>query len=124
MTPGPTAEPQAGQTETEWGRIWDALPPDFPEYPGSTPSEEAATGPASATLVVADTDVEAIATWWQDALEVAAFSTEAMSGPLEDGSFVIDSIGQDADCRLMVSIAPLGGMTLISVWYGAGCPLG
>ena len=115
---------QEGQTETEWGRIWDTLPSGFPTYPGSTVSEEAASGPASATLVVDEQDVEAIAAWWQHELEVAAFSTEAMSGPLEDGSFVIDSVGQEPGCRLAVSIAPLGGLTLLTIMYGAGCPHG
>jgi hypothetical protein len=111
-----------GQTETDWGRIWDSLPSGFPIYPGSTISEEAGTGPASAVYVAPTQDAEAIAVWMQDALEQAAFSTEAMSGPLEDGSFVIDSVGQERGCRLEVSIAPLGGTTMLTILYGAGCP--
>ncbi len=37
--------PLTGQTDTEWGRIWDGLPADFPVYAGATASEEATTGP-------------------------------------------------------------------------------
>ena len=43
-------EPEVGQTDTDWGRIWDAVPADFPIYPGATPAEEAATGLVSATF--------------------------------------------------------------------------
>jgi hypothetical protein len=118
-TAGPPAE---GQTDTEWGRIWDSLPAGFPKYPGATLSEEAATGPASATYVVEGGEPKAIATWFRDAFEAAAFSTEALSGPLEDGSYVLDSIGQDPACRLSVAIAPLGGTTTLNVMYGASCP--
>ncbi len=111
-----------GQTDTEWGRIWDSLPSGFPTYPGSEESEEAATGPASAIYVVPKNDAEAIATWMQDALEQAAYSTELLSGPLEDGSFVIESVGPTQRCRVQVSIAPLGGTTALTILYGAGCP--
>ena len=121
MTVGPALE---GQTETEWGRIWDTLPSGFPKYPGATLSDEAATGPASAVYVVEGGEPAAIATWYQEALETAAFSTEALSGPLEDGGYVIDSAGQDPACRLSVTIAPLGGTTTLTVMYGAGCPHG
>ena len=111
-----------GQTDTDWGPIWDSLPPGFPTYPGSTQSEEAATGPVSAIYVVPGKDAAAIAVWMQDALEQAAYSTESMSGPLEDGSFVIDSVGEDAECHTEVSIAPLGGTTMLTILYGTGCP--
>ena len=52
-----------GQTETEWGVIWDTLPADFPVYEGAIPSEESASGPASANLVVDGVDPSAVATW-------------------------------------------------------------
>jgi hypothetical protein len=118
-TVGPPLE---GQTETGWGRIWDTLPAGFPTYPGAVPSEEAATGPASAVFVVEGGDPADIATWYQGELEIAAFSTEGLSGPLEDGGYVIDSTGQDPPCRLSLTIAPLGGMTTLTVLYGAACP--
>ena len=116
--------PREGQTETEWGRIWDTLPAGFPTYPGAVLSEEAATGPASAVFVLEGGEPADIATWYQGELEMVAFSTEALSGPLEDGGYVIDSTGQDPRCRLSVAIAPLGGTTTLTVLYGAACPHG
>jgi hypothetical protein len=118
----PSAPVEAGQTDTAWGRIWDSVPPGFPVYPESVLSEEAATGPASAVYVAPQADAAAVATWFQDHLEEAAYSTYALSGPLEDGSYVIDSIGQDDDCLTEVTIAPLGGTISVTVRYGAGCP--
>ncbi len=118
QTPGPLLE---GQTETAFGRIWDTLPGGFPLYPGATLSDEAQDGPSSGVYVV-EGDAETIATWFQDALEVAAFSTESLSGPFEDGGFEIDSVGQDPACRVRVTIAPLGGLIALTTYYGAGCP--
>lgn len=117
-----TSSPSAvGQTDTAWGRIWDDVPPGFPRFPGSTPADDASPDPASARYVVADGDPQAMATWMQAALETATYSTAALSGPLEDGSFVLDSVG-DGECRIETTIAPLGGMTFVTVLYGAACP--
>ncbi|MGZ6340129.1 MAG: hypothetical protein ACXWNG_07165 [Candidatus Limnocylindrales bacterium] len=112
----------AGQTDTAWGRIWDSLPNGFPSYPGSTPAEEAASGPASAVRAVEGIDARTIAGWMQSELERATYSTEALSGPLEDGSYVLVSTGTAPGCRVQVSIAPLGGLTTVTVLYGASCP--
>lgn len=111
-----------GQTDTAWGRIWDSLPAGFPAYPGSTPAEAAATGPSSAVLAVQGVGAKTIADWMQSKLELASYSTEALSGPLEDGSFVLDSTGQAPGCRVQISIAPLGGLVTMTVLYGARCP--
>ena len=54
-------------------------------------------------------------------LERAAYSTEALNGPLEDGSFVLAAIGAGA-CRVEVAVAPRGGLTTVTVRYGAACP--
>ncbi len=121
-----SSEPSAsgaavGQTDTAWGRIWDAVPTAFPRFPGSVPGGDAGAEPVSARFVVADTDPADVAAWMQSALETATYSTEALSGPLEDGSFVLDSVGE-ADCRIETTVAPLGGMTFISIRYGAACP--
>ena len=70
-TPAATAAAAEGQTDTEWGRIWDTLPAGFPVFPGATPSEEAATGPATAVYVVEGSEPDQIATWYQDAFELA-----------------------------------------------------
>lgn len=112
------------QTDTEWGRIWDNVPPGFPRYPGSSVADDTSAEPVSATYAIAGGgDPAQIASWMQAALETATFSTEALSGPLEDGSFVLDSVG-DGGCRIQVVIAPMGGLTFVTVRYGAACPEG
>ena len=112
------------QTDTEWGRIWDNVPSGFPRYPGSSVADDTSPEPVSATYAVAGGgDPEQIASWMQAALETATFSTEALSGPLEDGSFVLDSVG-DGGCRIRVEIKPMGGLTFVTVRYGAACPEG
>jgi len=117
-----TVPPAGGQTDTEWGPIWDTLPGGFPSYPGSTPAEETATGPASANLVVEGVDAKAIATRFQGLLQGAGYSTVGLSGPLEDGSYVLDMTGSAAGCRLQISATPTGGLTTITILYGAACP--
>ena len=111
----------AGQTDTDWGPIWDELPAVFPVYPGATPADEAQTGPVSATFALEGQDARMVATWMQTELERAAYRTEALNGPLEDGSFVLQSTGT-GDCRIEVAVAPLGGLTTVTVRYGAACP--
>ena len=114
--------PPVTQTDTAWGRIWDALPAGFPVYPGAIESEEAGGGePVSATFSVANAAPDEIVTALQSQLELATYSTEALSGPLEDGGFVIDSVG-DAGCRIETTVTPAGGLTLITVRFGADCP--
>ena len=116
--------PQAGQTDTEWGRIWDSLPPGFPTYPGSTPADDAATGPASATLAVDGDAAKAIANWMEAQLQGEAYTAQSLSGPLEDGSYVLDSVGAAAGCQVQVTAAPRGSLTIVTVMYGAACPNG
>lgn len=120
--PEASASALAGQTDTDWGRIWDALPDGFPTYPGSTPAEAAASGPASAVQAVEGADARTIAGWMQSKLEQASYSTEALTGPFEDGSYVLESTGSVPGCRVKISIAPLGGLTTVTVLYGASCP--
>lgn len=119
--PGESASPSGpvGQTDTDWGRIWDALPDGFPRYPGSILTETRA-GPVSAEFAVG-ADPESITTWLQASLEGAGYSTEALSGPLEDGSRVIESIA-DGGCRVETVVTPLSGTTHVTVRFGAACP--
>ena len=119
--PSPTERPEIGQTDTEWGRIWDALPDDFPRYPGGTTADDATSEPVSAAYALAEGTAAQIADWMQTSLELATYSTEGLSGPLEDESYVLDSVG-DGDCRIQTRIAPQGGLILITVRYGAACP--
>jgi hypothetical protein len=44
-----------------------------------------------------------------------------LNGPAEDGSFVLESVG-DGQCRVRTTVAPLGDMTFITVLYGSDCP--
>jgi hypothetical protein len=117
----PSTTATADQTDTDWGRIWDGVPAGFPRYPGSTPDDDSTDEPASARYAIDSGDAGTIAMWFQDALEQATFSTIGMNGPGEDGGYVIDSVGE-GDCQVHTTITPLGSMTFVAVWYGAGCP--
>ena len=121
-SPTSAASSTVSQTDTAWGRIWDALPAGFPRYPGAAPADDASAAPSSGRYAVAGGNPEEIAAWLQAAMEAAMFSTD-VSGPLEDGSFALDSVG-DGGCRIQTTIAPLGGMTFVTVLYGADCPGG
>ena len=123
VEPGTSGPPPDGQTDTEWGRIWDQLPAGFPQYPGATVSGDASAEVVSGRFAVIGGDPAEIASWLQQELEMAAYSTEALSGPLEDGSFVLDSVGE-GECRIQTAVAPLGRITFVEVRYGAACPLG
>jgi hypothetical protein len=112
------------QTDTAWGRIWDSLPADFPTYPGATPAEETSTGAASADLVVTGGDARTIATTMQSALTAAGYSTAGLSGPLENGSFTLDMTGPPAGCKVELRVTPMGGLTTLTILYGAACPHG
>jgi hypothetical protein len=121
---GPTsaASSDVSQTDTAWGRIWDGLPRGFPRYPGATQADDASAEPSSGRYAVPGGEPGEIAAWLQAAMETATFSTD-VSGPLEDGSFSLDSVG-DGRCRIQTTIAPLGGLTFVTVLYGADCPIG
>jgi hypothetical protein len=114
------AVPTADQTETEWGPIWDAVPTGFPTYPGSKDAEVGAD-PASEVRVIDGAEAAAVASWMDERLRAAAFRSDGLSGPFEDGSYVVDASGE-AGCRVQVRVAPTGGLTTITVLYGAACP--
>lgn len=110
------------QTDTDWGRIWDALPPSFPLPPDAVPAETR-DGPVTAQFAVG-ASLEDVATFMQAALEGARYSTESMSNPVEDGTVVIDSVGDTPDCRVETRLTPLSGTTLMTIRFGAACPFG
>ena len=62
--------------------------------------------------------------WYEHELQGAGYATDALNGPMEDGSYTLDMTGQPAGCRLEVAAAPMGGASVlgITVRYGAGCP--
>lgn len=119
-SPIPSPSPSTpSRTTTDWGVIWDSLPAAFPVYPGAEPVDSP-VGPASATLTV-PADATAASDWWRAALERAGYGTVDVSGPLEDGSFVIDSSG-NGDCRVQLTVAPTGATTTATILLGADCP--
>lgn len=121
--PGTTpAATQPGQTDTEWGRIWDALPEGFPAYPGSHPTETG-EGPMSALLDAGSAAPAAVANFYATALEAAGYTTTALSGPREDGSWELES-GAGGGCLARVTATPLGSATIVAILFGAGCPFG
>jgi hypothetical protein len=129
LTPVPggsnPASPVAGtslptQTDTEWGRIWDALPASFPLPPDATPTETG-EGPASAVLDVS-MPARQTAMTMQSALTGAGFTFDAMNGPAEDGSFTLEAVGPNPACKAQIRATPLGDSTVLTILYGAGCP--
>lgn len=110
-----------GQSDTAWGRIWDRVPAWFPRYPGSSVANDASALPSSARFAVPNGDPRDIAEWLRAALENVQYPTD-MSGPLEDGSFTLESVGRGT-CRIQTTVTPLGGMTFITVLYGADCTI-
>ena len=124
--PGSSAAPAPSQigvpttTETEWGTIWDALPPSFPRDVSWT-AVEPIEGPASGAFAVG-ASAEDVAATMQSALELANYSTFTMSGPFEDGSHVIESVGDTDACRVETRVTPLSGTTHVRVRMSADCP--
>lgn len=119
----PTAVPSPSpptQTDTAWGRIWDALPEDFPIPPAAVETE--ADEPVSGAFdLPMPADVAAIGL--QTALELANLSTEWKSGPDEAGGYVIESVRPESlECRVEATIVPLGDLTRLTIRYGAACP--
>jgi hypothetical protein len=108
------------QTDTAWGRIWDAVPSTFPMIRGAVPATDTGEGAVSALLALQAPDAMVIAAFYRDALQAMSM-TVTMDGPLEDGSVIVS--GTDGnDCAVQVSVRPSGSTNLISVLYGAGCP--
>jgi hypothetical protein len=118
-TPGPAS--QTTQTDTDWGRIWDALPAWFPVPPDAVPTETGEEGAVSASLA-AGGSAQSIASFMQSGLTGAGFTFDGINGPAEDGSFVLDAVGPDPKCKVEVRVRPLSGTTNLVVLYGAACP--
>jgi len=117
----PTPSPPS-QSDTDRGRIWDALPASFPTYPGASPTE-VGQGPASATLSLTSNPTEPaeVVAYYQTALTTAGFDPVVTSGPMEDGSYQVEASGP-AGCAAWVTVARLGTDTVITILYGAECP--
>jgi hypothetical protein len=120
-----TPAPSPGTFKIAWGAAWDALPPGFPVPAGAKPADpgDPADGPVSGAFVVDGAPAD-VARQMQAGLTAAGYSTEALSGPFEDGSLVVDSVGPDPVCRVQTRVRGLGGTTMITVLFGAACPWG
>ena len=106
-------------TGTDFGTIWDALPPSWPQLPGQQPAETGA-GPTSGSFAVNMPPADA-ARLLAAALTRLGWTVDAGS-PLEDGTVVLDAFGAREGCAAEVRITPLSGTVVMSVLYGAECP--
>ena len=52
----------------------------------------------------------------------AGFETEGRPAPLESGAYVVEATGPTAGCKIQVTVEPKGGVTLLTILYGAACP--
>ncbi len=119
VSPEPPATHRPTTTRTDWGVILDAVPDDFPRYPGAEDTEFT-DGPVSAALI-ADAGVDEVATWYRDSLEALGYATIDLSQPVEDGSRVLDSQADLPECRVQTTFRPADGSTMITVLFAAGC---
>lgn len=119
VEPAPAKSHKPTTTKTDWGTILDAVPEDFPVYPGAK-AADSPDEPVSAAYESKD-GVDAVARWYRKALEDTGFSTLDLSDPLEDGSRVLDSQGDLPECQVQITFQPAGGSTMITVLYAAGC---
>jgi hypothetical protein len=119
----PTASTPAlpSTSATEFGTIWDALPPSFPTLPAQI-SVDPGEGATSGTFAV-PTDVATASAAIRAGLEAQGWSVDVGS-PLEDGTVVLDATGPGTDCRTEVRFTPTSGTVTMSVLYGASCPFG
>ena len=112
--------PAAGQSDTEWGTIWDALPSSFP-VPDGAKVADAPSGPVSGAYTVPKTKSTAaeIAAFFRDELDSIGYGT-GLDGPLEDGSYTVWSSSGEG-CETLTTVLPRGDESLVTVLYGAGC---
>ena len=119
--PGLTAS--AGQTDSDWGPIWNEVPPDFPVPAGAEPAEPD-NGPVSAASTIPTSALAnplAVTQFYVDAFSAAGYGG-GRDGPLEDGSYTAWA-SNGYGCDILVTVVPRGDEELLAtVLYGAGCP--
>jgi hypothetical protein len=121
---GVTPEPvpvgtRVSTTQTAWGEILDAVPGTLPVFPDAQPTEWPDEAVSGAWL--ADTGIDAVASWYRDELASQGWGQVDLSDPLEDGSRVLDAWADIPECRLQAAFRPAGESTIITVLYGAAC---
>jgi hypothetical protein len=107
------------QTDTAWGRIWDAVPDSFFITSGAEPATDPGDGPSSAQLVVTASASD-VADDYVAGLHTAGWTVNK-DGPLEDGSVVVNATNA-GDCKAQVTVHSIGDASLIAILYGASCP--
>jgi hypothetical protein len=108
-------------TMTEFGRIFDSLPPSFPRLPGQEPAATGA-GPTSGSFAVNLSVADA-----RKIIEVSLIDqgwTVVVGSPLEDGTVVLEAARAASGCKTEVRFTPMSGTVIMSVLYGATCPFG
>ncbi|HUQ44077.1 MAG TPA: hypothetical protein VM451_06670 [Candidatus Limnocylindria bacterium] len=118
--PAGTLDPSLpSQSETDWGPIWDTVPANFPVMEGAEPAEAASPASAAYTVARSVRAPKAIADFYQ-----AGFAAKSLGGgvdgPLEDGSYTSWGSG-GYGCYVVVTVAPRGAESLVTVFYGADC---
>jgi hypothetical protein len=108
-------------TDTEFGRVWDGLPPSWPALPGQSESE---VGTDASALLVVKGDPTKMARAVGDVLHGRGWIVD-IGSPLEDGSVVLDATGDPDGCKVEARFQPNDpgsndGSEL--VYYGAACP--
>ena len=119
-TGGSPAPSLASQTDTAWGRIWDALPSSFPAITGTKIATDTGEGASSAQLSVPAAR-DQVVLFYRQVFRDAGYSI-GTDGPLEDGSVTVTATDGD-QCRMQLSVHGTGAQkSLVTVLYGAGCP--
>ena len=72
--------------------------------------------------MVDDNVAKAVATTTETKLKTAGYGTGALSGPLEDGTYTLEMAGSPVGCRIKVTKQRTGGLTTMTILYGAACP--
>jgi hypothetical protein len=107
-------------TDTQVGRIWDALPNGFPRIANAIVIDNFPS-PTSGAFAVGTTVENAVATM-RTGLTGLGYNVDVGS-PLEDGSIVLDAGGgENPECRIEVQFTPQSGTTRMVVLYGSECP--
>src|SRR4051812_21872987 len=115
----PTPAPSLPTTsQTEFGRIWDAVPKTFPKLTGQSESE---IGTAASGQFVVNGEVPGLVQEMRTDLTELGWTVDVGS-PLEDGSVVIEARGTATGCTAEVRFEPHSGTVALTVLYGASCP--
>jgi len=127
-TPGLTAVPGGNPTpaatlptttETEFGRIWDAVPSSFPRPSGASVVDDST--PTSAVFVAQVGEPKDVSQGIGQALTKMGWNVDVGS-PLEDGTIVMEATGSPSGCKAEVRYTRRGGSVIMTVLYSAACP--